>query len=301
MSRAIGKVLGSGYASTSTSNAENNILAYLNNYDTSNYDTTLNNLTSYAANASNQLSNMGNYTFQVDGSDDAAQRAEQATYQSYVDKLTPQFETQTSDLATSLANKGLSVGSEAYQRAMTDLQNNQNSALNQAAYQSVLNGQTAYSNSLNDQIKAANFGNTSQSNYINQLLSALQNSYSGYDNALNTYQIQNGAEQRIAQNRAANSQAQAALGQQVIQSSVQNGLQSYFSSDERLKENITPVGKLNNGLTVYCFNFKGSDVPYIGLIAQEVQKVCPEAVAEGEDGFLRVRYDLACQKQKGEK
>jgi len=66
-------------------------------------------------------------------------------------------------------------------------------------------------------------------------------------------------------------------------------------SDKRLKDNIRPVGKLNNGLTVYCFNYKGDNRPQIGLLAQEVQKIKPEAVAENEDGYLMVRYDLATE------
>ena len=71
------------------------------------------------------------------------------------------------------------------------------------------------------------------------------------------------------------------------------GMGGMAMSDKRLKENIRPVGKLDNGLTVYAFNYKGQDVTQIGLIAQEVAEVIPEAVKEGEDGFLRVNYDLA--------
>ncbi len=295
MSKAIGKVLGAGGASTSLLGSEKDILNYLNNYDTTNYDNTLNNLTSYAANASNQLSNMGNYTFSVNGSDAARQRAEQATYQSYVDKLTPQFANQTSDLATSLANKGITVGSEAYSRAFTDLQNNQNNALNQAAYQSTLAGQNAYSNSLSDQINAAQFGNSAQSSYIQQLLMALENSYSGYDVAMDKFAIQNAADNRIAQNKFYNAQAQTTAGDNFLRSAAQSAATAMMASDKRLKENITPVGKLGNGLTVYCFNFKGENKPQIGLIAQEVQQVKPEAVEQRADGYLYVNYDLACK------
>lgn len=295
MSKAIGKVLGAGGASTSMYGSENEILKYLNNYNTTNYDNTLNNLTSYASNASKQLGNMGNYNFNVNGSDEARQRAEQATYQSYLDKLTPQFANQTGDLTASLANKGLSIGSEAYSRATTDLQNNQNDALNQAAYQSVLAGQNAFSNSLSDQISSSNFGNNAQSNYINQLLSALQNSYSGYDIAMDKYGIQSGADDRIAKNRAYNSAFQTNLGSDFMNNFIQSLTAKSKPSDRRLKENIKAVGQLDNGLTVYCFNYKGSHVPQIGLIAQEVKEVKPQAVIEGDDGFLRVRYDLACQ------
>ncbi len=295
MSKAIGKALGAGGASTSVYGSESNILNYLKNYNTTNYDNTLNNLTSYAANASQNLPNMGNYNFSVAASDGARQRAEQATYNSYANLMQPTFANQTDDLQARLANQGLAVGSEAYQRAMNDLQNNQNNALNQAVYQSVLNGQNAYSQSLQDQINAASFGNAAQSNYINQLLAALQNSISGYTNAMNQYDIQHQADNRIAQNRAYNSAAQHQAGNDFLNSAASAAASAFLASDARLKENLTPVGKLDNGLTVYCFNFKGSKVFQIGLLAQEVQAVMPEAVFEGEDGFLKVNYQLACK------
>ena len=162
-------------------------LNYLNTVDTGNVDSVLGNLTNYAANASNQLGNMGDYSFNVNGSDEARQRAENATYQAAVDKLSPLFERQTQDLESSLINKGLPVGSEAYQRAMNDLQDNQNEALNQAAYQSILAGQDAFSRSLADEISAGSYGNTAQQQYINQLYSALQGSPSEYEKQQNIY------------------------------------------------------------------------------------------------------------------
>lgn len=171
----------------------NDYLNYLKNYDTSNVDNTLSNLTSWAESASQNLGNtMGNYTFNVEASDAARQAAQDAVYNQYMDRLTPQFEQQTSDLSTSLINKGLPVGSEAYQRAMSDLQQEQNDATNQAAYQSVLAGQNAYSQDLQNQIAAGNFGNTAQQSYINQLLSALTGSASGYENQQNIFSVGTG-------------------------------------------------------------------------------------------------------------
>ena len=208
--------MGAGGAPTSMYGSENAVLNYLKDYNTTNYDNTLNNLTSYASTASNQLSNMGNYNFSVDASDEARQRAEQATYQSYVDKLQPQFASQMSELHTSLANKGIPVGSQAYLSAMGNLNASQNAALNQAAYDSVSAGQEAYSNSLNDQIMSATFANSAQSEYINQLLQALQNSYSGYDIAMDKYNIQNKGETRIGQNQAYNTAQQVKTGNEII-------------------------------------------------------------------------------------
>jgi len=169
-----------------------NYESYLQNYDTSNVDSTLGNLTNYASNASNQLSNMGNYTFNVDGSDEARQRTQEALYNSAVDKLTPQFERQATNYATMLQNQGIPVGSEAYNRAMGDLEEKQNDALTQAAYSSILAGNNAFSQSLSDQINAGGFGNSAQQAYINQLLSALQGSASGYENQQNLFSVGTG-------------------------------------------------------------------------------------------------------------
>ena len=177
-------------AVTMDTSAWTNYLDYLKNYDTTNVDTTLNNLTTWASDYSQDLGNlMGDYNFNVEASDEARRQAQDATYNAYVDRLTPQFEKQTSDMQSRLANQGISVGSEAYQRAMNDLQDNQNEALNQAVNQSIITGQQAYSQDLANQINAANFENNAQQAYINQLLSALQGSVSGYENQQNIYGV----------------------------------------------------------------------------------------------------------------
>lgn len=64
---------------------------------------------------------------------------------------------------------------------------------------------------------------------------------------------------------------------------------AYFMSDERLKEDIIPMGQ-ENGHNVYQFRYKGMDKQYIGVLAQEVMKTNPEAVKQ-MDGFYAVNYD----------
>jgi hypothetical protein len=39
------------------------------------------------------------------------------------------------------------------------------------------------------------------------------------------------------------------------------------------------------------FAYKGSDTAYVGVMAQEVQRVRPDAVVRGRDGYLRAFYD----------
>jgi hypothetical protein len=63
-------------------------------------------------------------------------------------------------------------------------------------------------------------------------------------------------------------------------------------SDIQLKQDIVPLGQLDNGLELYRFRYKGSDrTVYVGVMAQDVQKIEPSAVRRGTDGYLRVDYD----------
>lgn len=71
-----------------------------------------------------------------------------------------------------------------------------------------------------------------------------------------------------------------------------NSLYSSIFSDERLKEDIEPVGELYDGTNVYRYRYKGDDTPRIGVMAQEVEKTRPDAVVE-VGGFKAVDYGKA--------
>ena len=60
-------------------------------------------------------------------------------------------------------------------------------------------------------------------------------------------------------------------------------------SDERLKTDIRKVGETQGGLGIYTFRYKAGGPVQMGVIAQEVEKVIPEAVSE-VDGFKVVDY-----------
>ena len=62
-------------------------------------------------------------------------------------------------------------------------------------------------------------------------------------------------------------------------------------SDINSKHDIILLGRLDNGLGFYRYSYNGSDKVYVGVMAQEVQKVMPEAVEVGRDGYLRVHYE----------
>ena len=86
-----------------------------------------------------------------------------------------------------------------------------------------------------------------------------------------------------------------------------NEITAYYSSDERLKENITTIEdalEKVNSIRGVEFDWKadhiksrGGEDGYfvrkhdVGILAQDVKKVCPEVVAEKEDGTLGVKYE----------
>ena len=68
-----------------------------------------------------------------------------------------------------------------------------------------------------------------------------------------------------------------------------------INSDERLKDNIQPLGSTLNKLhqieaKTYSLKKDEEHTPKIGVLAQEVQLVFPELVTEGADGILSVNY-----------
>jgi trimeric autotransporter adhesin len=63
-------------------------------------------------------------------------------------------------------------------------------------------------------------------------------------------------------------------------------------SDARLKENLQPYECEASvlDLPVYKYDFKDSGLKdQIGCLAQDLQKICPEIVSEGEGGYLSIQ------------
>jgi outer membrane immunogenic protein len=64
-----------------------------------------------------------------------------------------------------------------------------------------------------------------------------------------------------------------------------------FISDARLKRDVTLVGHLDDGLGLYRYRYLWSDTFYVGVMAQEVALIHPDAVVrDGLDDYLRVDY-----------
>jgi len=75
-------------------------------------------------------------------------------------------------------------------------------------------------------------------------------------------------------------------------SAAATGGKLYAMSDKRLKTKIKFVRQMANGIRWYTWEWKdkSNKQPCYGVIAQEVQKIKPNAVKTGPDGYLMVNY-----------
>ena len=67
---------------------------------------------------------------------------------------------------------------------------------------------------------------------------------------------------------------------------------STTTSDRRLKTDIQPIGMLDDGLKVYSYRYKSGGPVQIGVMADEVAVLRPQAYIKGGagDGFDAVDY-----------
>ena len=78
--------------------------------------------------------------------------------------------------------------------------------------------------------------------------------------------------------------------------SLESAIESSVQSDRRLKnigEKFTAGVNELSKLDFFHYTFKKDETktPHVGVIAQDLQKVFPDAVTKGDDGFLRIRWE----------
>lgn len=182
-------------------------------------------------------------------------------------------------LRTTLANKGIREGSAAWNAEMGRMTNANTDQLNQLA----LNGrQQAYSEAVQNrnqpineitalmsgsQVAAPQFQQTPQTGVGGV-------DYTGLVNQQYQSQLQNA--------QSTNGGLFGLLGAGV----------SLFS-DRRLKRDIRRVGTLDNGLPVYAYRYVTGGPIMLGLMADEVADIIPEAVSLHESGYAMVDYGRA--------
>ena len=78
---------------------------------------------------------------------------------------------------------------------------------------------------------------------------------------------------------------------------VEGDITAFYTSDARLKDNITPIDDplakviSISGNTYDWNNESGKEGKDVGVIAQEIEQVLPEAVTTRKNGYLAVDYD----------
>lgn len=112
----------------------------------------------------------------------------------------------------------------------------------------------------------------------------------GYGQALQGYGNIMGNYTSLGNTAMQASAAQQAAGMSALGSIAGVGTAFALKSDMRLKENIEPVGKLPSGIGVYKFDYIDGAKDQIGVMAQEVLPIIPEAVLVGDDGYYMVDY-----------
>lgn len=254
--------------------------------------------------------------------------------QSAIEKLmAPQLAQRRGAMESRLANQGITVGSPAWQQAMSqmgddetraglsaidegrresdslfskDLQSGQfaNSAQNQGFGQSLQSSQ--FGNQARQQAMAEMLQKRGQPlNELNALLSGQQvgmpqmPSFNPAGRA-ETPQLMQAAQNQYGAALDATNASNAGtagmmnglfgLGSAALGNPA--GMASLFAlSDKRLKKDIVHVFTLPNHIKVYKYRFVGSERMELGVLAQEVQEIMPDAVAVDGHGFLRVNYD----------
>lgn len=199
----------------------------------------------------------------------------------------------TESMRTQLANQGIKVGSDAYNKAMTGMQTSQQNAQNQFLLDSQSQGfsqaQASRNQPINEITALMSGSQVSQPNYVNTPTSNIATT----DNASIIGNYDNSLMNQWQQKQAATGSLLGGIGGLFSggATSAMSGIMSL--SDERAKDDKQKIGETKDGLGIYSFKYKGSPKTEIGLMAQEVKKKKPKAVAKRPDGLFAVNYEEA--------
>lgn len=204
-------------------------------------------------------------------------------------RLDPMLAERQTGLEQQLANRGIKVGSAAYDRSMRDLYQGQNDARNQM----ILNSRAT----INDEL--------SQEEAVrqNRLAFAMNGGQPGAvpgtqqnpSNIANTDYA--GIQQNAYQNQMQKWQQKQQAQQSIFGSLLGLG-GALLLSDDRTKKDKVKLGEIKPGLNLHAFRYKtdpkGQPIR-LGLMASEVEKVKPEAVHKLPGGLRAVDYEKALE------
>jgi hypothetical protein len=221
----------------------------------------------------------------------------QSYQDAYMQRLAPQLQQNREQLQQQLANKGIDIGSQAYDRAMQTQAQRENDLLATATTQGFGVGQQARQQALQEQAYLRN-------EPLNTLSAVRTGSQVTGPQFVNSAQqaTTSGPDLLGASQMGYNAQMGDFNAQAAERNNMMSGLFSLggaaMMSDIRTKENIKAIGWLPNGLPVYEFEYKpefkndplAGHGKFIGVMAHEVETVIPNAVFTTSDGYKAVDY-----------
>jgi hypothetical protein len=223
-------------------------------------------------------------------------------------RLEPSLAKNRVSTETQLINQGLRPGTEAYDNAINLLSQQENDQRTQAVLQGLGLDITANTQGFNQALQSGQFGNTAQQQALAQAIQERQMPLNEVNALVEGSQIQNpqfGAYQgsNVAPAPIANATTlQGQFDQNTYNQNVGSynqqlaglyslggaGAYGYAKSDRRLKSNIVRIGTHKLGIGIYEYDIEGRHE--IGVMAQEVEQVMPQAVIHHPDGYMMVNY-----------
>ena len=159
------------------------------------------------------------------------------------------------------------------------------------------NSVNSYNTAVNAGNSAGNNASTAYSNYASGLSGANSTTMSGQSLKVNGLSNVLSAQTSVYGYDTSNSGSSASGIGTLVGTLATAGkntvLGGLLSSDRRLKTRIRCIGTYANGLPMYLFAYRSDpDRFWIGVMADDVERVAPLAVSEDRDGFKRVDYGM---------
>jgi hypothetical protein len=223
----------------------------------------------------------------------------QSYQDAYMQRLAPQLEQNREATQARLANQGIAPGTQAYDNAMRQQAQRENDLLLGATTQGFGVGSQANQQAFNQEMTKYNM----PLNTLSALRSGSQVQNPSFVNSAQQATT-SGADILGAAQMGYNAQMGDFNQKQAAQQNFNQGLMGLGGagimafSDIRMKENIKQINWLPNGLPVYQFEYKPEfkDIAghgqFVGVMAQEVEMVRPEAVITNANGYKMVNYGV---------
>lgn len=211
------------------------------------------------------------------------------TAQNILGRVNPQLEADRTALESRLASQGITAGSQAFNDAFRPFNQRLNDLNLAADLQAGQEAQRQFGQELLSRNQALNELTQQRQIPLNELSALLSGtqvqqpsfvsppaaSFEAPDILGATFAANNAAQNNFLarqQQDAANRAGLFGLGSAAI-----SAAPFFFSSDRRLKRDIERIGTLASGLALYTWNYVWG-APGIGVMADEVRKVFPDAV-----------------------